>query len=578
MPRASALVLLVCALALSRTASAQEWKRYIWIGPPSHDAFDIIVDVMKDENEFILLDNPKGDTSDPPSARVTVNTTTQPLRADKIYQGKRNDVEYTLHLLSFRKLKTGTQHHIYAKKKDTKEISYVGSVWTLPAKTGVFFPMKVAVASCQVRSRDSEALREISMWNKAVKKVNEDEHFFFLHTGDLHYSDIGTNSPDKYEAATRNVVTDFSARKLFSSVPVAYMVDDHDYGRNNAGASSPSRPAVQKNYDAMIAPAFNASKATKSGDGMYNAFTVGNVRFILTDLRSNADKTKQQLLGSEQTSWFTKELNDANKYDLVVWVSSRPWISKAKPGSDTWGGFALEREKIAGHIVSQKVNNLIMVSGDAHMLAADDGSNSMYVKGKTSGGFPVIHAAPLSNFGSSKGGPYSHGCKTYRLKKNKQYGILSIAKDPKTSKVTVDFNGYTVSHLSEVEYAKLPKRNKPVISMSLTAPFLAAKSTGGAGKCKIPLAPWWWFFAFALAVLALLCLCLFCGVKRRARKKEKMMEENPNLYGESETLATDSQLGQGNNVAPQEQAQHFQQHQQQYQQQHPVDEEVPQRF
>lgn len=42
--------------------------------------------------------------------------------------------------------------------------------------------------------------------------------------GDLHYKNIGTNDPKKYESATRNVVTDFSGRKLFSSVPVAYMV------------------------------------------------------------------------------------------------------------------------------------------------------------------------------------------------------------------------------------------------------------------------------------------------------------------------------------------------------------------
>ena len=39
------------------------------------------------------------------------------------------------------------------------------------------------------------------------------------------------------------------------------------------------------------------------------------------------------------------------------------------------------------------------MSGDAHMLAVDDGSH-------TPGGFPVMHASPLDKKGSIKGGPY----------------------------------------------------------------------------------------------------------------------------------------------------------------------------
>ena len=49
-----------------------------------------------------------------------------------------------------------------------------------------------------------------------------------------------------------------------------------------------------------------------------------------------------------------------------------------------------------------------MISGDAHMVAIDDGSHSGYAHGGRDG-FPVFHAAALESSGSVKGGPYSHG-------------------------------------------------------------------------------------------------------------------------------------------------------------------------
>jgi hypothetical protein len=49
-----------------------------------------------------------------------------------------------------------------------------------------------------------------------------------------------------------------------------------------------------------------------------------------------------------------------------------------------------------------------MLSGDAHMLAIDDGTNSDYAS-NGGAGFPVMHAAALDRPGAVKGGPYSEG-------------------------------------------------------------------------------------------------------------------------------------------------------------------------
>jgi hypothetical protein len=50
----------------------------------------------------------------------------------------------------------------------------------------------------------------------------------------------------------------------------------------------------------------------------------------------------------------------------------------------------------------------MMLSGDAHMLAIDDGSNNTFAS-NGGPGFPVFHAAALDRHGSVKGGPYSEG-------------------------------------------------------------------------------------------------------------------------------------------------------------------------
>ncbi|MFW2334417.1 hypothetical protein, partial [Ilumatobacter sp.] len=70
------------------------------------------------------------------------------------------------------------------------------------------------------------------------------------------------------------------------------------------------------------------------------------------------------------------------------------------------------------------VDNLVMVSGDAHMVAIDDGTNSAYAS-DGGGGFPVLHAAALDRPGSVKGGPYSEGA----FPGPGQYGKIEITDD-----------------------------------------------------------------------------------------------------------------------------------------------------
>ena len=126
----------------------------------------------------------------------------------------------------------------------------------------------------------------------------------------------------------------------------------------------------------------------------------------------------------------------------MIWVNTVPWIAKPGSGPDNWGAYTLEREEIANHIGSLGLTRrLVMLSGDAHMLAIDDGTHSNYATGPGRGnrGFVVMHAAPLDRRTSMKGGPYSHGVSRQRG----QFGLVQVTDDGRRLAVELSGHGLT---------------------------------------------------------------------------------------------------------------------------------------
>jgi hypothetical protein len=261
--------------------------------------------------------------------------------------------------------------------------------------------------------------------------IAAEDPLMYLALGDLHYSNIESSSIDPFLSAYDRVLTSPGQSALYRSTPVAYIWDDHDYGPDDAGASAPGRRAAREAYRRTV-PHY----PVVAGDAAINqAFTIGRVRFVVTDSRSEQDETT--MLGDEQLEWLIDELTTSSRtHAVVVWANSVPWIAAAVPGADGWAGHADERRRIADAIATAGIDNLVMVSGDAHMVAIDDGSNSDY---STDGGagFPVLHAAALDRPGNVKGGPYSEGA----FPGGGQYGLLDI--DDRGSEVTVTLTGRT---------------------------------------------------------------------------------------------------------------------------------------
>ena len=78
---------------------------------------------------------------------------------------------------------------------------------------------------------------------------------------------------------------------LYRHVPIAYVWDDHDYGPNDAGADSPTRTAARTAYREVVPH----HPLVRPGDSpIQQAFTIGRVRFVLTDNRS--ERTEDSML------------------------------------------------------------------------------------------------------------------------------------------------------------------------------------------------------------------------------------------------------------------------------------------
>ena len=335
-------------------------------------------------------------------------------------------------------------------------------------------------------------------------RIREADPLFFLHMGDFHYLDIRTNSRARFRAAYESVLASPQQSDLYRRVPIAYIWDDHDFGGNESDGRSPSHEAARHTYEEFV-PHY---PLPFEGEGpISQSFSVGRVKFILTDLRSqrssvtNEDGAGKSMLGAAQKAWFKRELLEArDRFPLICWVSSVPWIGRdgtnvyrrvgtnhfgyfhhtnlpaaprpnedprrgprppgRRPSSeqDHWSVFATERREIADFIKSNHIQGVCILHGDSHMLAADDGTFSDYATG---GGapIPVMCGGPLDQDPSLKGGPYSQG--VYRVRKGESgFGLLQILDRG--------------DHI-DVHYSGRNNRNEEKITLSFVVPAPSAK-------------------------------------------------------------------------------------------------------
>lgn len=205
---------------------------------------------------------------------------------------------------------------------------------------------------------------------------------------------------------------------LFLRRPMNDLWDDHDYGADNSDKTSPSRAPKNQAYRETM-PHYPLPSTT--GYGIWHSFPTGDVRHLMTDLRtdrdpnSDADTSDKRMMSAEQETWFENMLIDAATNPLVGkvrWYSTTPWLGELGGGvtaatlSDHWALFSYQRDRIATMIETFKARSgkgFTMVSGDIHALRYDDGSNNKW------GGFPVFGCGAIDASPNVRGGAWFSG-------------------------------------------------------------------------------------------------------------------------------------------------------------------------
>lgn len=293
----------------------------------------------------------------------------------------------------------------------------------------------------------------------------------FLVIGDMYYADnSGTgvaNFRSKFDAKLRAA----NLGRAFATAGTVYTPSDHDGMTNgsSAGADGPAWTTWNQVYREKI-----AAPTLPGSTGVYWTAPWGTaIRFIVLDTRS-FKVVGTTVLGATQKQWLKDTITAATEQLLVI-VQDAPWIGASSAGEDGWLGTIAERNEI-GDFIAASSKNVVMLAGDMHAVAADDGTNSR-------GGFPVYHAAPLNNTASIKGGPYSSGI--YPASGSalvEQYGRLVITANGDGS-LTSAFTGYSANNTARI--TQTDNFAAPTIPATVAGATATATAAAPAGSAVI---------------------------------------------------------------------------------------------
>ena len=368
--------------------------------------------------------------------------------------------------------------YYYVIIADGRRYPQQGTLQFKTVKVGQPYNFAIACSSCaggtigQFSSygvSNSKVFDAIGQYQYQAKNGRDSNLDLFIHMGDLHYRNdlpfigLKENYLDDYRYNYDLVMDRTRQRNLYQNIPLAYVWDDHDYGTNDSDGSYNLKYVASEAYRERVPhyPLEEELNVIERRGAIYQSFVIGRIRFIMTDSRfhqdsvATVDNIDKTLLGKEQKEWLFEQLlrgkkrQQNNREGLTIWVNSIPWIAAKDAPTDSWNKFTQERTAIANFIKENQIDKLLMISGDAHMLALDDGTEGTANSYATGGGgsFPVIHAACLDSRSSFKGGPYNGekylinsavSNKYGAIPGKEQWGLLKFTDDGNQIEVEVE--------------------------------------------------------------------------------------------------------------------------------------------
>jgi alkaline phosphatase D len=232
-------------------------------------------------------------------------------------------------------------------------------------------------------------------------------------------------------------------QKLKAACPVMATWDDHDLGKNDAGAEFPLKVESQKAFLDFFGVA--ATDPRRTQEGVYSASIIGppgkRVQVILLDTRfhrsalkkapydpvnkiagylpnTNPDATQ---LGEAQWKWLEAQLKKPAEVRLLC--SSIQVIADEHP-FEKWANLPNERSRLYKLLRDTKANGVVILSGDRHLAEVSLDTKSV--------GYPLYDI-------TSSG--FNQGTKNWRAPEKSSHRVGSMPFGDNFGMVLIDWSG-----------------------------------------------------------------------------------------------------------------------------------------
>lgn len=242
----------------------------------------------------------------------------------------------------------------------------------------------IAFGSCLKQNKPAPILNSIAAENPDI----------FIFTGDSIYADTIDKRVMRKKYKQLSKKPEFQSLK--NNVPIYATWDDHDYGRDNAGANFSFKKQSQQIFLDFFEVPENGPQRKR--DGVFSVEYFGDknrrVQIVLLDTRFFRDPPKRgsksetcpnnlyvphddtdtTILGSYQWAWLQKQLKEPARVRIIV--SSIQVIPK-EHCFEKWANFPHQRERLFQLIRKTNANGVIFISGDRHLAEISLLANSV---------------------------------------------------------------------------------------------------------------------------------------------------------------------------------------------------------
>lgn len=247
---------------------------------------------------------------------------------------------------------------------------------SLRANTDASTIQRIAFGSCCHQNKAQH------IWKTVL--ATEPDLFIFL--GDNIYADTEDMAKMKADYDKLGSVPEF--QELRQTCPILATWDDHDYGKNDAGAEYPKKKEAQRVFLEFFEDSPTSPRWTR--EGVYGAQVFGppgrRVQVILLDTRYHRSPLKRRakddpppsdrpgpylpntdpdatILGEAQWEWFEAQLRIPAELRIIA---SSIQLAAEEHGYEKWANIPNERDRFLKLIRDTRAEGIIILSGDRH--------------------------------------------------------------------------------------------------------------------------------------------------------------------------------------------------------------------